>query len=168
MTAYFCGVWPGHTAGHYCYLPTGHKAGRGSPLSPWAGDAWSPLTDSRCYPHMGCKLVAGMWDTPRDAREGVRYHDQRDGWTLVAWWDRSGDHRGGSIAAFAFDEVLTPDAAEARARELFPAVWQRIDIHLGRTTEAAVLRQQVLTALATAPQSQVERVAAVLGIGGPR
>lgn len=168
MTAYFFGVWPGRTAGHDCHLPGGQSAPRGSNPSPWGATGSYPIAGMKCYPYMGCKLVGGFPDAFAPEPEGVRYHDQRDGWTLVAWWDRSGDRRGGSVAAFAFDETLTPDAAEARARELFPSVWQRIDLHLGRTDSATVLRQQVLAALATAPQAQVERVAAMLGIGGPR
>lgn len=48
------------------------------------------------------------------------------GWSVVAWWDRTGDRRLGSNSAFlvehpklSFDEVITLGA------KAFPSVWQR-------------------------------------------
>ena len=136
MIAYFVGVWPGDKAGHYCRTPDGVRvraSGR-APATPWA-EQYSPLGDlpstrvawPECYD-------ASPWSTysrPETPQpEGVARVVQRDGWTLVSLWDRSADGRPGSHASIAF-EGASPDAL-AEARRLFPAVFARIEHHLGR------------------------------------
>jgi hypothetical protein len=127
---YFHGRWPGGS-GHSTHMKDGGSPTHWDmPPSPWGlpETSYRWLTDSMIYPVMGPTNIYGSKD-PREI-EGVRHHAQKDGWTLVAWWDRSGDPRRGSVAAFAMSGTLTGDEAEARARADFPAVWARIDTHL--------------------------------------
>lgn len=47
------------------------------------------------------------------------------GRTVLAFWDRSVDQRGGSNSAFILRGVLTFEEAVARAKAAFPEVWAR-------------------------------------------
>ena len=47
------------------------------------------------------------------------------GWTIMAFWDRSGDSRPGSNSAFIMWGILSFDEAVARAKARFPKVWSR-------------------------------------------
>lgn len=57
--------------------------------------------------------------------EGRALLHHRDGWTAVAFWDRTGDSRPGSNTAFLLDEVLDFDAAVDAARQAYPHVFAR-------------------------------------------
>ncbi len=139
MLAYFTGVHPASTAGHYCYA-AGWQSTKGSdPPSPWAGESqWpNPLNEFGCISavrqRLGLKM--GGYDMGKQT-EGEPLLLHKDGWTMLGMWDRSGDRRGGSCSAFAFQAVLTLDEAVAAARRLFPGVIERIEKHLGRSLTA--------------------------------
>lgn len=158
-TAYFVGVWPDpYTKGHYCRTPDGQLAKRA--VTPWTGHYGDPITDGVCMKIMGATEQYGAHMQP----EGVRFHQQKEGWTLVCWWDRSGDPRKGCVAGFALKGSYNADQAEAEARRLFPLVFSRIDRHLGRSTDAQELRALVIRRLAEANQEEWERVAVTLGV----
>ena len=161
----FCGVWP-RSMGHFAFWPSGEKAK--DPTSPW-GYRFNTLCDGTVIPLM---TVCDRQRTERQP-EGVRYHFQKDGWTLVSWWDRSGDPRHGSIAAFAMQGIYTADEAETQARRAFPGVWARIDKHLGREykpldAKVVDLRKLAMDALAACSEEQVAEVARVLGVASVR
>ncbi len=158
-TAYFVGVWPDpYKKGHYCRTPDGQMAKKA--VTPWAGHYGDPITDSACMKVMGSLEPY----SDRLQPEGVRFYQQKEGWTLVCWWDRSGDPRRGSVAGFALKGSYHADQAETEARRLFPLVFARIDRHLGRSTEAQELRAQVIRKLAEANQQEWELVAMTLGV----
>lgn len=162
--AYFLGVWPHDrgSGGHYVYLPNGRQASTTAPRTPWhAGSLGYPISDGIL---MSQVMNQGERGSPRWQPEGVPFHRIEDGWTVLAYWDRSGDPRHGSIAAFAFQASLGWIEAERCARELFPAVWARLDRHLGRTQASDDLRGRVIQALAEAGQDTWLRVAGVLGV----
>jgi hypothetical protein len=46
-------------------------------------------------------------------------------WTLLAFWDRSVDKRGGCCSVYALEGVLTFDQAMSWARKFFPTIWER-------------------------------------------
>jgi hypothetical protein len=48
------------------------------------------------------------------------------GWTIVAFWDRSGDPRGRCNSAFAVRGIFSFDAVMATAREAYPWVFERL------------------------------------------
>ncbi len=47
--------------------------------------------------------------------------------TILAFWDRSADHRPGSHSTFVLPGELGYESALLTAREAFPEVWERID-----------------------------------------
>lgn len=174
-TIYFCGVYPErgakHDRGHYARLPGGGRVWiervNGVENSPWGADGTfsrDPLIDGAVIQTMSGKQDAYA---RREEPEGVRYHFQKNDWTLVSWWDRSADPRGGCIAAFAMKGLYDPDEAETYARKMFPTVFERMDLHLGRTQAGEVLRDRVVRSLAEAPQSVWEEIARLLRIEVP-
>ena len=155
--------------GHYAFWPNGNHAC--DPKSPWASSH-----ESVCEGSIIVLMAGNLRPYERfcsNQPEGKRYYYQKDGWTLVSWWDRSGDKRGDSIAAFAMQGTYTADEAEAHARRAFPAVWARIDKHLGREyrppeVKVVDLRKLVVDALAACSEEQVAEVARVLGVASVR
>lgn len=135
MIAYFTGVRPGAKAGHYCFTPDLRITNGREPPSPWVDQGGSyPLGDSK-----PCRAAwpegydqRGYWRMELPQPEGLGRVVRQDGWTLVCLWDRSADRRGGSHASFALQADLLPVEALAKARELFPAVFARIERHLER------------------------------------
>jgi hypothetical protein len=73
------------------------------------------------------------WDTQVDGGlcmqggqpQGQAVLHQKDGWTAIAFWDRSVDSRPGSNSAFLADKLLSFDEIVALSKERFPAVWKR-------------------------------------------
>ena len=59
------------------------------------------------------------------------------GWTVVSFWDRTGDSRGNSNTAFVFDERLSGEDALRIAREKFPELFARFtfEVEIVETTE---------------------------------
>jgi hypothetical protein len=66
--------------------------------------------------------------------EGVARIHHLAGWTALAFWDRSVDHRPGSNSVFIFRGELTFDDAVARAKEKFPDVWARFRFEVREAT----------------------------------
>lgn len=60
------------------------------------------------------------------------------GWTIISFWDRTGDSRGASNTAFVFDEKLSGDEALRIAREKFPKLFERFtfEVEIVETVEA--------------------------------
>ena len=125
---YFCGVAPGHRAGHHCY------PNQREPLTPWGASNigytlldWHPERDGRAAPRLEYRHRGNPEET-----EGEFVHLIDDGWTLVAAWDRSADKRGGCTASFAMPGEFGPEAALAHAKARWPRVFARIEAHVGR------------------------------------
>ena len=71
---------------------------------------------------------------PKLAKTGGHLSDQPEGeaalhhvrgWTILAFWDRSGDSRGNSNSAFVIRGELDFDEAVAASRQAFPGIWAR-------------------------------------------
>lgn len=61
----------------------------------------------------------------------------KDGWTALAFWDRSVDKRPGSNSVFVADECLSFDQIVTVAKERFPGVWKRLAFDVTpQTTDA--------------------------------
>jgi hypothetical protein len=60
-----------------------------------------------------------------EAPQGQALLHVRDGWSVISFWDRSGDTRGASNSAFLVRGEHTFDEVAAIAREAFPRIWQR-------------------------------------------
>lgn len=58
-------------------------------------------------------------------KQGVVCLTHQDGWTILSFWDNSVDTRPGSHSTFMVEGKLDKDAMIAKAKELFPTIWQR-------------------------------------------
>jgi hypothetical protein len=63
---------------------------------------------------------------PPRARAGVAAVHRQDGWTAVAFWDRSIDRRPGANSVFLIPEELHFDTAMRRAHDAFPEVFAQL------------------------------------------
>lgn len=113
---YYFGCWDG--PGHYHFLPGGRIAPREAMIGPKAGDftPWGWRIDTQLCPR---------WQATGERVEGNAALHHRDGWTAVAFWDRSVDGRHNSCSVFAFEELLSFDEAVLKAKHFFPEVWAR-------------------------------------------
>lgn len=122
---HFYGVWPGERAGHYRYNTHGKTLREGESVSGRG------------------KLGLYPWDVwhgpaaPQDEGKFWHWHHPTEPLTLLLSWDRSADKRGGCAATFIVHEHVTPEYGLALARVVFPKVFERIELHLGRTVELA-------------------------------
>ena len=62
--------------------------------------------------------------------DGIAKLHHKDGWTAVAFWDRSVDHRPGSNSAFIFHEDLTFTEALAIAKAQFSSIFARFTFEI--------------------------------------
>lgn len=99
--------------GHYLVNEAGRTLWDYPPALPWRS------IDGTLPPGGGEQ----NWRNPQP--EGLAALHHKDGWTALAFWDRSVDERGGCNSAFFFPETLDFDAATAAARAAFPDVWKR-------------------------------------------
>lgn len=88
-------------------------------MTPWGTELDSKLLVSAKVP-----------DNPN----GVTALFQRDGWTAVAFWDRSVDSRPGSNSAFLVHALVTKEELLQMARKQWPGVWEQPGFPLGAAT----------------------------------
>lgn len=124
-TLYF-GVWG--VPGHFLYGPGGHVERSTLPTElrsldgPFAGD---PAKIKGYYDGIYGKKTVPYWDSKDEEQGQARMHFVA-GWTVMAFWDRSGDRRGGSNSNFLAEGEFIFDEMCVLARLHFPAVWARI------------------------------------------
>lgn len=137
MNVYFFGVRPGDSAGHFLHTEHYQTLYTSSPIrTPWGGETWPLLeTEALWDAFAPGKKPRSPYQVPSPQPEGQPAFARRDGWTLVALWDRSADRRGGCCALFPMDADIPDQEALAAAKERFPAVFARIEKHLGRQVE---------------------------------
>lgn len=136
---YFLGVKPGDRAGHFCYVPGYLYAPRDQMVySPWGNrDIRYQIEELKALAAVGLITFDKYGNQARDGRpetEGEPHFATKDGWTLMAMWDRSADKRGGCMAAFAVNrEFKSHSDALLLFRVRFPDVFERIEKHLGKS-----------------------------------
>lgn len=109
---YFFGVWDAGGAGHYLRTPEGRDVPHGRAGLPWAVHE----LDGGLTWNAGEWIVSGSsrWRGPARgvSEQGDAALRYRDGWTVLAWHDFTGDRRGGSNSAvfaegtFTFEQML--------------------------------------------------------------
>lgn len=97
-------------AGHYLYHPSGGTA-----------YGYSVPNDFPCTQIPDAVFLPKQ--LPQD--EGVASFLHLNGWTIIAFWDRSVDSRPGSNSVFLARGIMSFEAICAKSREAFPAVWKR-------------------------------------------
>lgn len=114
----YFGVWRKPAPGHYLYNPDGG----------WA--------DGRRLPFLESILDAGLLPQKEPQYEGYLHRALIGGWTILSFWDRSGDSRPGSNSSFLVrGEHSTADALE-HARAAFPHQFARFNFPLQETARA--------------------------------
>ncbi len=72
--------------------------------------------------HLDGGLLANNFNTTPTGKVSVSH---KDGWTAIAFWDRSGDSRGGSNSVFLIASDVTGDQLLAMARVQWPEIFDR-------------------------------------------
>lgn len=122
---HFFGVWPGNHAGHF------RRDSRGRMVKFEDSLGRFPAREAGLYPWSD-------WTKPQPQGKIWHWYDLvGEPLTLLLSWDRSADERGGCCATFIVHAHVTPEHGLALAREVFPAVFDRIETHLGRPVELA-------------------------------
>lgn len=114
---YFWGVWPGDPSGHALHNINGKRIFEDEFLFPWSED----VLDNEFLPE-----VIGGQPQP----EGIATLIQEEGWTVLAFWDRSGDDRFGSRTLFVLEGTHHFLNALLISRTLFPKVFDRIEFQI--------------------------------------
>lgn len=103
---------------------TGHKSRGPTPMPAWKftreGQPWGLAIDGSLAP-LGRNQAQG---------EALLHH--RDGWTAIAFWDRTGDRRMNSNSVFLVNEIVTFDELVDRARREWPDLFNRFDFEVSQ------------------------------------
>jgi hypothetical protein len=78
------------------------------------------------FPCRTTTLDAGLLP-PGSQKEGQATLVHLNGWTILAFWDRSIDSRSGSNSAFVFQGLMTFTEVCEQARLRFPEIWKRFN-----------------------------------------
>ena len=73
---------------------------------------------------------SGRYSHERDETEGLAFVTHREGWTALAFWDRSVDGRGACNSAFLAEGTLTFAQIVRHARLRWPEVWARFPFEI--------------------------------------
>lgn len=82
-------------------------------------------------------------DDPKNGQpQGPAALHHKDGWTALAFWDRSVDRRSGSNSAFIADSILPFVQMVKIAREKYPSVWLRLPFDVIDAGRAALASEE--------------------------
>jgi hypothetical protein len=111
---YFFGQW--QVAGHYMWRPG--RIFAGGITAPW-----SPATIDGCM-QPGCSPGVPVWELEQP--EGIAVLHVASGWSMISFWDRTGDKRRNSNGNFIIEGERTFGAMTSLAAQHFPEVWRRV------------------------------------------
>lgn len=111
----YFGCWKGD--GHFLYDHTGYRSSRNTefilPCSIWCLEGLlPPMEKDRVEP------------------EGQVRRILFEGWTMIAFWDRSGDSRMGSKSIFIIEGEFSKQEVIEEAKKQFPELFQRFKVQL--------------------------------------
>lgn len=114
---FYFGPWD--VPGHYLHDTTGRTLWPdNNRIGPWRmGELDGGLQPNA---EKGYRRVAA------DEPEGVALLHQKDGWTALAFWDRSVDTRMACCSVYIADKTLTFDEMVAFAKANFKARWDKM------------------------------------------
>lgn len=104
-------------SGHYMWDARGRKSYHDIP------QPWGYSIDGKLCP------PGDPWAKNGQPQGSAALH-HKDGWTALAFWDRTVDSRPGSNSAFLADETLTFEQLLERAKEAFPQVFARFTFNV--------------------------------------
>lgn len=120
---FYFGCW-GKEAGHYLWTPRGNRT----------HDQLLPAD----FPVAHHSLDGSLLPPRQPEAEGRATHVHVNGWTIISFWDRSGDSRGKSNSAFIARGLLTFEEIVGISRQMFPQIWQRFTFQVVDPTHSLV------------------------------
>ena len=84
-----------------------------------ADDSWRQTLDVESNP-WGYDVDGKLQPLGINQKEGIATLHHKDGWTALAFWDRSQDSRGGCCSVFLCDQYLTFAEMLDMAKQKFP------------------------------------------------
>lgn len=148
---YFFGCW--REKGHYLYRPDGTAMQRDFPVA-----------GVRSLDTVFCPgRREGYYGTPEGAQEqSLSRVVHVDGWTVLAFWDRSLDRRYGSNGAFLARGTFDFQQMRLIAKRFFPTVLERVETAAPlRCVEGSHLRHAAVTYETLAEWERLNTAAAV-------
>lgn len=108
-------------AGHYLFEPPEKSAHR------YATTPWGPHPDGSLAPHENprCDFVKKFFGCRCSQTQGIAALHHKEGWTALAFWDRSVDSRMGCNSNFLVEGTFTFDEMIELARQHFPTIMIR-------------------------------------------
>lgn len=110
---FYFGVWSKTHGGHHLYAPGGGGVSEYSDRMP------------KDFPVAIHVLDTGFLPAKQPETEGRATFVHINGWTIISFWDRSGDARGKCNSAFLARGLMAFEEIVSLAREKFPSVWER-------------------------------------------
>lgn len=83
------------------------------------------------------------FNTPQPEGEAALHH--KEGWTALAFWDRSVDSRGGCNSVFFAEGTYGPHAMIEIAKTHFPSVWSRFPFEVVVVQRASEVKNHEVT-----------------------
>lgn len=111
----YFGAWGG--PGHYLWTAEGRRTD--DSVLPWCRGKYRTGIDSTLCPAL---------DGSEPEGKAALHH--REGWTALAFWDRSQDQRLGSNSAFLAQGTHTAEEILTAAREDFPSICARFTFQI--------------------------------------
>lgn len=116
-------------AGHWLHRPGGMRS---------SASVTQALEKAGIFPKVDGGFCPGM--------DGKRHHEVKqveghakvthyNGWTILAFWDRTGDKRDNSNSAFIEQGERTFNEMLAMAKKTFPQVWERFTFEVVQTSD---------------------------------
>jgi len=118
VKVFYFGCWD--RVGHFLWMPCGDSV-------PMSETPWGNAVDGGLCP--GKRDRRGEV-AHEDQREGQAALHHRDGWTALAFWDRSVDTRPNSNSAFLAEGTRTLPEMMALAWSSFPQIMDRFEVAL--------------------------------------
>jgi hypothetical protein len=128
IEAYYFGCW--ERSGHFWHS---NKYTRERDIEARVGPGIADRIDSGFCPG---KIPGEAYSRSRVEFEGEASLHHVDGWTILALWDRSIDHRGGCNSNFVVRGTHTYAVMCAIAEAQFPSVWHRFKFEIRLVEEA--------------------------------
>ena len=128
MKMYYFGPWD--RPGHYLHDEHGYSRGRAEGAMPWTlgqmdGDLqphFANCAKTPTYPDRHCNCPCG--------KEGPALIHHKDGWTALAFWDRSVDKRGACCSVYLAEGAFDFDQMVALARTRFAVRWNKMSFQV--------------------------------------
>lgn len=114
--------------GHFLFEETGHTSRHPLPEALRSLDgnfAGDPAKVKYWLDGIYGKKTVPHWDE-KDQEQGLARLWTIEGWTLISFWDRSADQRGGSNSTFLAEGMHSFEEMVALAARHFPTIWKRI------------------------------------------